>query len=77
MVGLDPIVGVPLGAMPGCRQQLLQRDVVDLDAALGEPLFDVAVRQPEGQIPADGQDDHVGREAKPAKADCGTEAGRG
>jgi hypothetical protein len=28
-------------------------DVVDLDTALGEELFDVAVRQAEAQVPAD------------------------
>jgi hypothetical protein len=38
-------------------------DVVDLDATLGEQLFDIAVRQAEAEIPADGEDDHVGREA--------------
>jgi hypothetical protein len=30
-------------------------DVVDLDATLGEQLLDVAVRQAEAQVPADGQ----------------------
>jgi hypothetical protein len=42
----------------------IHRDVIDLDATLGEQLFDVAVGQPKAQIPADGQHDHVGREAK-------------
>ncbi len=42
----------------------IDRDVVDLDAALGEQLLDVAVRQTEAQIPADRQDDHVGWEAE-------------
>src|SRR5215211_8715649 len=28
MVGLDPVVGVLLGSMPRCRQQLLQHDRV-------------------------------------------------
>jgi hypothetical protein len=36
--------------------------VVDLDATLGEQLFDVALRQPEAQVPTDSQDDHLGRE---------------
>jgi hypothetical protein len=42
----------------------IQRDVLDLDATLGEQRFDVAVRQAEAQVPADRQDDHVGREAE-------------
>jgi len=39
-------------------------DVVDLDAALGEQLLDVAIGQPEAQVPADRQHDHVGWEAE-------------
>jgi hypothetical protein len=39
-----------------------------LDATLGEQFLDVAVRQPEAQMPTDSQDDHLGRE---------TEAGEG
>jgi hypothetical protein len=39
-------------------------DVVDLDPALGEQFLDVAVGQREAQVPADGQDDHLGREAE-------------
>jgi hypothetical protein len=35
--------------------------VVDLDTALGEQLLDVAVGQPEAQVPADSDDDDVGR----------------
>jgi acyl-CoA synthetase (AMP-forming)/AMP-acid ligase II len=42
-------------------------DVVDLDAALGEQLLDVAVGQAEPQVPADREDDHVGWEAEPGK----------
>jgi hypothetical protein len=38
--------------------------MVDLDAALGEQLLDVAVGQPKAQVPAERQDDDVGREAK-------------
>jgi hypothetical protein len=38
--------------------------VVDLDAALGQELFDVAIRQAEAEVPADRDDDHVGREAE-------------
>ncbi len=39
-------------------------DVVDLDPALGEQFLDVAVGQREAQVPADGQDDHLWREAE-------------
>jgi hypothetical protein len=36
--------------------------VVDLDAALGKELLDVAIGQAEAQVPADRQDDHLGWE---------------
>jgi hypothetical protein len=39
-------------------------DVVDLDAALGEQLLDVAVGQAETQVPAHRHDDHIRREAE-------------
>ena len=39
-----------------------QGDVIDLDAALGEELLEIAVRQPEPQVPAHRQHDHLGRE---------------
>jgi hypothetical protein len=38
--------------------------VVDLDAALGEEFFDVAVGQAEAQLPADRNDDDIGWEAE-------------
>jgi hypothetical protein len=38
--------------------------VVDLDPALGEQLFDVAVGQAEAQVPADRQHDYIRREAE-------------
>jgi hypothetical protein len=38
--------------------------VVDLDAAFGEQLLDVAVGQAEAQVPADRQHDHIGWEAE-------------
>jgi hypothetical protein len=38
--------------------------VVDLDAPLDQQFLEVAVRQPEAQLPADRQHDHLGREAK-------------
>ncbi len=43
--------------------------MVDLDAALGEQLLDVAVGQPKAQVPAHRQDDDLRREAE---ADEGT-----
>jgi hypothetical protein len=46
----------------------VDRDVVDLDAALGEELFDVAVGQAEAQVPADRQHDDIGREAEAGEA---------
>ena len=42
-------------------------DVVDLDAALGEQFLEVAVGQPEPQVPADREHDHVGWEAEAGK----------
>jgi hypothetical protein len=39
-------------------------DVVDLDAALGEEFFDVAVGQAEAQVPADREDDDIWWETK-------------
>jgi hypothetical protein len=41
--------------------------VVDLDTALDEQLFDVAVGQIEPQVPAHGHDDDLGWEAEPGK----------
>jgi hypothetical protein len=52
-------------------------DVVDLDAAFGEQLLDVAVRQAEAQIPADRQHNHIGWEAEAGKAGRTAGAGRG
>jgi hypothetical protein len=49
--------------------------VVDLDTALGEQLLDVAVGQPEAQVPADRDDDDVGRKPE-AKAERGGIDGR-
>jgi hypothetical protein len=42
-------------------------DVIDLDAALGEELFDVAVGKTEPQVPADRQGDDLGREPVPGE----------
>src|SRR5512132_825701 len=38
--------------------------MVDLDAALGEQLFDVAVGEAKAEVPADRQHDHIRREAE-------------
>ena len=54
-------------------------DMVDLDAALGEELLDVAVRQRETQVPAHRQHDHLGREAEASQGrprEGGAEAAR-
>ena len=45
----------------------VDRDVVDLDPALSEQLLDVAVGQAEAQVPADREDDDIGREAEAGK----------
>ena len=37
-------------------------DVVDLDATLGQQFFDIAVGQALAQVPANGEQDHLGRE---------------
>jgi hypothetical protein len=39
-------------------------DVVDLDPSFSQSLLNVAVRQPEAQVPADSNDDYVGWEAE-------------
>ena len=44
-----------------------ERGVVDLDAAFGEQLLDVAVGQPEAQAPAHGQRDDLRQEAEPGE----------
>ncbi len=41
--------------------------MVDLDAALGEQLLEVAMRQAEPQVPAHCNDDRLGWEAEPGK----------
>jgi len=42
--------------------------VVDLDTGLSEQLLDIAVGQPEAQVPADSDDDDIGREPKSGEA---------
>jgi hypothetical protein len=54
-----------LGKQRGEPQHpLVDRDVVDLDAAFGEQLLDVALGQAKAQVPADGKHDHIRREAE-------------
>jgi hypothetical protein len=36
--------------------------VVHIDPTLGQELFDVAVREPEPQVPAEGEHNDLGRE---------------
>ena len=44
-----------------------QRDVINLDPALSQQLLEVPVRQPEPQIPAHRQHNHLGPEPEPSK----------
>lgn len=41
--------------------------MVDLDAAFGEEILEVSVRQPEPEVPADRQHDHFGRVPVPGE----------
>jgi hypothetical protein len=52
----------------------VDRDVVDLDPALGQQLFEVAVGQAEAQVPADREDDDIRWEAEAGKG--GSHSGR-
>jgi hypothetical protein len=52
----------------------VDRDVVNLDPALSEELFDVAVGQGEAQVPADREDDDIRWEAEAGKG--GPRSGR-
>jgi hypothetical protein len=38
----------------------VDRDVINLDAALGEQFFDISVRESVSEVPAHRQQDHVG-----------------
>jgi hypothetical protein len=46
--------------------------VDNANASLGEEFFHIAVRQPEPQIPAHHQQDHLGREPEAANAEDDT-----
>jgi hypothetical protein len=50
--------------------------VVDLDPALSEELLDITVGQAEVQVPADSDDDDIGREPESGEADRGGIDGR-
>jgi hypothetical protein len=43
--------------------------VIDLDATLGQQLFDIPVRQSVAQIPANRDRDHIRKKRKSAKLD--------
>jgi hypothetical protein len=49
----------------------VDRDVVDLDPALGQELLDVPVGQAEPQVPADRQSDDFGWETVPGEGRTG------
>jgi hypothetical protein len=40
----------------------MDRDVIHFDAPLGQEFFNISVRKPVSEIPADSQHDHFGRE---------------
>jgi hypothetical protein len=60
--GIDQFRGEPLD--PAERGH-----VIDVDAALGEELLQVPVRQALAQVPADRQEDHIRGNRNPAKAE--------
>jgi hypothetical protein len=80
-----PAVPDPMPTRSGCLGQqrrewlgpAVDGDVIDLDAAFGEQLLDVAVRQREAQGPADRQHDHVGREAEAGEGRSADASGAG
>ena len=45
----------------------VDRDVVDLDTALGQQLLHIAVKQAVAQVPADRHCDHLGWEPEPGE----------
>jgi hypothetical protein len=72
VVGPDHFLGSGHGEQR--RESLhppLDGDVVVLDAAFGEQLFDIAVGQAEAQLPAHRQHDDVGREAPTRERQAG------
>jgi hypothetical protein len=47
-------------------------DVIDLDSALAEEFFDISIREPVPQIPAESEDDDLGGNRQPLNAELGT-----
>jgi len=47
----------------------VDRHVINFDPSLGEEFFNITVGESVAQIPADREDDDLGRERNPAKAD--------
>ncbi len=45
----------------------VDRDVINLDVAFSAEFRDVAIRQPEPQVPAHRQQDHLAREPEPSE----------
>ena len=45
----------------------VHRDVINVDAALGQQLLEIPIRQAVAQVPADRQRDHLRRETEPGK----------
>jgi hypothetical protein len=62
---------VPPHALLELRREALdpavERDVVDLDATFCEEFLEVAVGEPEAQVPPHRDQDHVGRKAEPGE----------
>jgi hypothetical protein len=66
----DDVLSSPsgLGELRGeALDPAVDRDVVDLDPALGQELLDVPVGEAEPQVPPDRQGDDFGREAVPGE----------
>ena len=70
----DAVAAWPSGIGQQWREPLhpaVDGHMVDLDAALGEEFFDVAVGQAEAQVPANRDDDHLRREAEAGEGGAG------
>jgi hypothetical protein len=63
--------GVPTGPGPVGQQRReplhppIHGDVIDLDPSFDQESFDIAIPEPEPQVPAHREDDHLRREPKP------------
>jgi hypothetical protein len=74
LVDVPPVAGRVAGKPGGVGQQRrkplhppVDADVVDLDPTFDQQFFHVAVGQVEPQVPADRDDDHLGREPEPGE----------